>query len=405
VLVLQGLSLCRLCQKRLGVKLDGIDLEDSCSVCAGAMTLVKPLSEDIVEELKKYDYNTFLVGASVPHTILDNDDELRSRFKIKGRDSIKSQITKMLSEKVKAQTGKTVNYSKPDLTVLASIGDRQVSINLRSLWLAGKYVKLTRGLPQRSSVCGVCSGLGCAECGYRGRSLESVQGKITDFLTSTFEAESCNFVWLGSEDENSLVKSPGRPFYVEVVKPRKRFAMTEKLGAAKVNSRKGRGSTFLRTKEIQVKDLQLLEKRVTDVPMFEITAVVHLKKKPEAPSLDPSRMEAIESHFAKARASVRLSRKFRTVQKEIYSIRCKLDENGETLQLEITCDGGIPLKKLVSGQDDTVAPNLGEYLASYEIDREQPFDIVKVKIKDGTLSPSRTASTTAAALNVPDYDE
>jgi tRNA pseudouridine synthase 10 len=405
MVVLQGLSLCRLCQKRLGVKLDEIDLEDSCYVCAGAMTLVKPLSEDIVEELKKYDYNTFLVGASVPHTILDNDDELRSRFKIKGRDSIKSQITKMLSQKVKTQTGKTVNYSKPDLTILASIGDRQISINLRSLWLAGKYVKLKRGLPQRSSVCGICNGLGCAECGYRGRSLESIQGKITDFLTSTFEAESCNFVWLGSEDENSLVKSPGRPFFVEAVKPRKRFAMMEKLGAANTNSPKGRRTPFFRTKEIQVRDLQLLEKRITDVPLFEITAVVHLKKKPEAPFLDPSQKEAVESNFMKARASVRLSRKFRTVQKEIYWIRCKLGENGETLQLEINCDGGIPLKKLVSGQDDTVTPNLGQYLHSYEIDREQPFDIVKVRIKDGTLPPSRTASTTAAALNVPDYDE
>ena len=141
--------------------------EDSCYVCAGAMTLVKPLSDDIVVELKKYDYDTFLVGASVPHTILDNDDELRSRFKIKGRDSIKSQITKMLSQKVKTQTGKTVNYSKPDLTILASMGDRQISINLRSIWLAGKYVKLKRGLPQRSSACGICNGLGCAECGYR----------------------------------------------------------------------------------------------------------------------------------------------------------------------------------------------------------------------------------------------
>ena len=104
---------------------------------------------------------------------------------------------------------------------------------------------------------------------------------------------------------------------MEVVKPRKRFAMMEKLGAANLNSPKGRRTAFLRTKEIQVRDLQLLDKKVTDVPLFEITAEIHLKKKPEAPSLDASQMEAIDSNFSKARASVRLSRKFRTVQKEI----------------------------------------------------------------------------------------
>jgi len=138
--------------------------------------------------------------------------------------------------------------------------------------------------------------------------------------------------------------------------------------------------------------------------MFEITAKVHLKKKPEVQPLNPSQVETIESKFAKMRASVRLSRKFRTVQKEIHWIHCKLLEKGETLELEINCDGGVPLKKLVSGQDNTVTPNLGELLASYEVDREQPFDILKVKIKDGAGTRA-TSMMPTAALNVPDYDE
>ena len=345
------------------------------------MASVKSIADQVVKTLENYDYETFLVGASVPHTILDNDDELRSRFKIKGRDGLKSQITKMLSQKVKLQTAKLVNYSKPDLTVLVSIVDRQISVNVRSLWLSGKYVKLKRGLPQRSSTCEVCNGLGCAECGYRGSSLESVQTQITNFLVSTFEAESCNFVWLGSEDENSLVKPPGRTFYVEVVRPKKRFAMKDGL-----KSTPKRNPIFFRSPEIQIRDLVLLDRRVTEVPTFEIQAKVYLKRKPEAAALNLDKIKALRSNFTAKTVSVRLSRKFRTVQKEIHWIHAKLQEDG-SLELKISCDGGIPLKKLISGQDDSVLPNLGQYLTSYEIDRAQPFDVMEVKIREANALP------------------
>ena len=367
------------------------------------MSSVRPLSAEIMEKLREYDYETFLIGASVPHTILDKDDELRSRFKIKGRDSMKSQITKMLSQKVALQTGKSVNYSKPDLTILVSMSDQEITISLRSVWLSGKYVKLKRGLPQRSSICGICNGLGCAECSYRGRSLDSVQGRITDFLTKAFEAESCNFVWLGSEDENSLVKAPGRPFYVEVVKPKKRFAMKDKLGNS--SRSKHRKTIIFRSKEIQVRELELLERRITDVPQFEITAKIFLRKKSGAPALDPVTMETVETNFEDINAAVRLSRKFRTVQKEIHSIRCHPIDNGERLELKIDCDGGIPLKKLVSGQDDTVTPNLRHYFDSYEIDREEPFDVLSVRIKDPLLVFPRTGNATKDTHNAPEYDE
>ncbi len=363
------------------------------------MTSVRPLSEEIVKNLNDYDYQTFLIGASVPHTILDNDDELRSRFKIKGRDSVKSQITKMLSQAVKLETGKEINYSKPDLTVLASLTDKQISVNVRSLWLSGKYVKLKRGLPQRSLTCEICNGLGCAGCGYRGSSPDSIQARITNFLASTFGGETCNFVWMGSEDENSLVRTPGRPFYVEVVKPRKRFAMKDRLAQKKTKV------PFFRSKEILIRDLELLDKKVTEIPTFEIQAKVFLRKKPESPPLETGQIRAMESKFTKAGVSVRLSRKFRTVQKEIHWIRVKAKDAGESVEVKVSCDGGVPLKKLISGQDDTVSPNLGQYLGSYEIDRARPFDVLRVTIKAGSGVNSKDVSGRVSALAVPELEE
>ena len=61
---------------------------------------------------------------------------------------------------------------------------------------------------------------------------------ITDFLTKSFNAEGCNFVWLGSEDENSLVSGSGRPFFVEIVTPKKRSGVNSKLLSSKGKSKK-----------------------------------------------------------------------------------------------------------------------------------------------------------------------
>jgi tRNA pseudouridine synthase 10 len=345
------------------------------------MTNLESIAEEIAQRLEQYDFDTFLVGSSVPHVILDREDEFRSKFKIKGRDSIKSQISKILSEIVVEETGKAINYAKPDVTVLVSMGEREISISARSVWLTGRYLKLTRGLSQRSSVCNVCNGLGCAQCDYNGKSLNSVQAKITEFLTKTFSAESCNFVWLGSEDEKSLVLGTGRPFYVEIIEPRKRPLLTDNIGAKGRKTRKIRNQ--YRSKDIQIKDLRKLDRRITDIPQFEITARVNLRKRSDdAEPLSASQADAIEKNFHRAQVNVRLSRKFRTVQKEITNISCRPNKNGDLIELMVECDGGIPLKKLITGQDETVRPNLSQFLSSYEIDPERPFDIEDVRVKE-----------------------
>ena len=127
----QGIVLCKFCQQRDGLRYEAAVDPGSCYVCEGMMTGLKSLADEILIKLKEFEFESFLVGASVPQSILDREDELRSRLKIKGRDGIKSQITKVLSKRVKQHTGKSVNYSRPDVTILASMVDRQITVNPR----------------------------------------------------------------------------------------------------------------------------------------------------------------------------------------------------------------------------------------------------------------------------------
>jgi tRNA pseudouridine synthase 10 len=62
----------------------------------------------IMETLRNnYDFNTFLIGATLPSNFLEREDEIRARMKIRGRESIKSQLTRILRNcSVKSQKRK-----------------------------------------------------------------------------------------------------------------------------------------------------------------------------------------------------------------------------------------------------------------------------------------------------------
>ncbi|MDG6906871.1 MAG: hypothetical protein JRN20_13910 [Nitrososphaerota archaeon] len=365
------ISLCRHCLEREGIKGTA---SKNCDLCGGILAELPKRTSEIAEKLSKYEYETFLIGASIPQTVLDREDELRSRLKIKGKESVKSQITRMLTRNISKTTGKRSDYSRPDLAVLLSLADGYVQINPRSIWLSARYTKSSRGIPQRSSDCRQCNGLGCAACNYSGRSGKNIQSVATAFFCKKFGAESCNFVWLGSEDENSLVEGSGRPFFAEVLRPKIRLTGSDRS--------KFRTRLAFKSKDIKLTGIYPLEKRITEVPQFNVTCVVHLvKNETDSPQILSS--EEIERNFSQAIVTIRLSRKYRMVQRMIHSIIVKPLNGGAKVDLIIKCEGGVPIKKLITNEDGSVEPNLSTLLAHYTIDQERPFDVLDVSVRKG----------------------
>ena len=369
------ISLCEYCLRREGIK---ASIKSGCDLCGGLLQDLDLVAARIVDKLKEFEYNTFLIGATVAPTLLDHEDELRSRFKIRGKESLKSEITRLLTERISKSTGKRPDYAKPDVTVLIITSDQSISIVPRSIWLSARYTKSTRGIPQRASSCKTCSGLGCAECGYRGMSGSSIQSIVSDFLCKQFNAESCNFIWLGSEDENSLVEGSGRPFYVEVVRPKRRFE-----GKNPSHMRR----LFFKSKDMKVFGVQRIKNRISDIPQFEVRCKVYLMN---GSSHQETKLNGydIERNFSNLVVNVRLSRKYRIVRRLIRSIKIELESN-DRAEILIDCDGGIPIKKLVNGQDNTVEPNLSKLIIPFRLDEEKPFDILGVKLKDTQMNVGR----------------
>ena len=383
-LLLKSSALCKFCLTRQGVSpkyyVKGSSVHPpDCEICGGLLSRLPSISRAVTKELRGYEFASFLVGTTISQRILDKEDEIRSKFKIKGREGIKAQITKSISNHVSQYTRKKIDYNRPELTLLVTLPDGSVSLNPRSIWLFLKYLKTKRGLAQRSTLCSVCNGVGCANCNYKGIANSSIQNQVTVFLCKKFKAENCNFIWIGSEDENSLVSGNGRPFYVEILRPKLR----------KVSRNFFRKMTNLDGVGIIPQAFIATKPRTST--QFMMKCLVYLMQKPEEGQEANFHLskEDIESKFRERSVQVKLSRKFRIVTRIVHSVEVKKVDDHHPYVLDIDCDGGIPIRKLVSGQDQIVSPNLSSFIHGLEVDPEMPFDILDISFSTAeTLAPN-----------------
>ena len=172
----------------------------------------------VVRQIRRYEFKTFSVGMIIPSEVQEREDQLRSDLQIRGMETIKSQTAREITDFVRKKTSRKVDRMHPELTVLVDLDRDEVSATAKSVFVYGRYTK-PKGVSQRREFCEKCSGRGCGEChgGYADiPSMEEVLGRR---FTKIFRSSRAKFTWIGSEDTDSVVYPPGRPFIVEVKDP------------------------------------------------------------------------------------------------------------------------------------------------------------------------------------------
>jgi tRNA U54 and U55 pseudouridine synthase Pus10 len=163
------------------------------------------------------------------------------------------------------------------------------------------------------------------------------------------------FTWLGSEDAESEVHRPGRPVVIELKSPKKRVP-PRKLWMAT-----GRG-------RIELSRLKALAGKPTRLPNFVFMTRTVMKPEKRVVSQDLSKLS---KQMKMARVQFQTS-KGKLVYKMVHSIRIRAV--GDRIVAEIKIDGGLPVKKLVSGE--SVSPSISELLKTPLVCEK--FDIVRV---------------------------
>ena len=319
-------SLCKRCMEREGITTE----EGSCYICNGLMDRLDEIFSLIKHAIKDYEFETLLIGATLPPEILEREDEVRSRLKIRGRRSIKNEITSTLGKMLNAK----VSFRDPDLSIYIDLRANFVSVKARSIYLFGRYKKERRGIEQRSTRCNDCNGIGCHACNFKGSIDISIEGIIAEHLTKLYASDDVKFSWIGGEDEDSLVLNKGRPFFVKIINPRKR-SINYKDIKIKAN---GIDAWFIK----QV--TKFPDKRIRFRNRFKILAIAD---KP---------VDTLDLNID----HVSVKSKNKNVNKMIYDFAIKaLDD--KSLEIDLIAESGLPVKRFVEGGVD---PNISELLGS-----------------------------------------
>jgi len=328
-----------------------------CHICKNVFDAIHFYLEKMQDASSQYQYKTFLVGAKLKPSVLDRDDQIRSQFKLKGIDGIKTSITRELAKQFSRKTKKKQNQLGPDLTITVDFKTESCETHSKSMYLSGRYTKSTRDIAQKQKPCQNCLGKGCVTCQRHGMTeFDSVEGMICKYVFDKFGAVQAKITWIGGEDTTSLVLGKGRPFFAKLLNPKKRVLKIPKT---------------ITSDKIKIHNL----KQISKIPAGPIPflSVVKLHITTENP-ITPENIAKLDELNNNTIAIYEKSGK--RSEKKIYHIKyAVVSQNSFTLEMKL--DGGVPLKHFVFG--DNIFPNVSD-LISNKCKLEQ-FDFDEIQIR------------------------
>jgi tRNA pseudouridine synthase 10 len=325
-----------------------------------------------------YQFDTFLIGATLPANLFEKEDQIRARFKIRGRENIKSQLIRDLRKKFSEVTKKRIDILHPDLTINLQFQKNtslEINTKMRPLIMLGRYIKKNRGIPQRSGgehnsgneVCIQSKPYHIVSQTPRQasviRTLEdaSIQSIISKEILRITKGEALKFSWIGSEDENSLVLGSGRPFFVQIRNPKTIHLNLKTLRFQEYGLFVNIEEFFERLPEQPV---QFIAKtRIVIQASRQIGKEGGLKIKSLANSI-----VVFQNQKNKSRSSA----------KRIYSIDI-VKINNKIFELDVIADGGLAIKQFVEGRE-YISPNISA-VANLQC-KCLLFDILDIRIKE-----------------------
>ncbi|MGQ9469385.1 MAG: tRNA pseudouridine(54/55) synthase Pus10 [Nitrososphaerales archaeon] len=314
----------------------------SCFICQDIMQSLKDTSAKILERLKNYEFEDFLIGVKLSKDVIEREDDLRAKFKLRGGEAIKSEIKKEIGKMVASKTDKRVKFRNPDMTILLNFISGEIDLNPKPLFVYGRYLKMIRGLPQKRRKCRNCGGKGCYVCEYTGFSKEeSVEQILAQRLIEKFDAKGAKFTWIGGESVESLVLGNGRPFYAEIIEPKLRHIDESKM----IKKENG----------VILKELMVIDEKPKKSPTFIVTVSAHVKFDEE---VNEEKLNTLREKLQNSEVKIK-SLKKKSLVKKIYDFNVERMNKREA-KIIFKCDGGLNIKRFISGSNSDVRKDLLE---------------------------------------------
>ena len=311
-----------------------------CYICKNLLDNLAPYLKLMLESTSKYGFSSFVVGTILKPSIIDRDDFIRSKFRLRGIDSVKTDITHELSKQFARKTKKNLEFLDPEVTFTVNFKEKTCQLRSKQISLQGRYNKIKRGFSQKQKSCENCLGKGCRTCDFHGLTdYDSVEGKISKFLFSKFGGTIAKFTWIGGEDKSSLVLGSGRPFFVRIKNPIKQ---------------KDRLPKIFKTNSVIIHNCKIIPK----VPKKPLTfrSIIEIKVITEE-EIQSSSLKKLKKHLASP--IVIYGNSGKRSEKKIFNVQYQKNSKNK-FTLVVKAEGGFPVKRFVIGDD--VVPGVSQII-------------------------------------------
>jgi tRNA pseudouridine synthase 10 len=298
---------------------------------------IQKLYSIILKNLKKYEFNSFLIGFNKHY----------------GEDG---KILKMeIGSKLEEELDKKVDFVHPDIVIVINLKTGKVSFDIKSTYIYGRYNKYQRNLAQTKW--------------NKKQKINSIEEIIGIPFIKYLKGTGATLHGCGREDIDVLMLGNGRPFVLEIKNPKKRFSdlkkITERIN--KKNNNKVKISSIKYTNIENIKKIK--EAKANKTYIARISSKKAFSKEEVEKAL-----KGLNKKIIKQRTPFRVSRRRADLIRERKVLDISLlNFNPIFFELKIKTEGGTYIKELISGDKGRTTPSLNELLGG----TEDPLVVIK----------------------------
>ncbi|HDI02143.1 MAG TPA: tRNA pseudouridine(54/55) synthase Pus10, partial [Ignisphaera sp.] len=323
--------------------------EERCYICGNSLEyMIEKYSRSVADLILQEGLSSFLIGILPSKDMVSREKEVAKELKLKFWESVKNELKREIGKRVRDLTNINPNFEDPDATIIIDMDRNTVRIEIPSLLFFGTYWKLGRRISQVPWI----KSDGTKKYPL---SIEEILQKAAELVN----AERAIFHAAGREDVDVRMLGSGRPFVLELYKPKKR-SIDMKLLEQAVNNL---------TPWIKISlDMRVHREFIAKIKSsatrgYKIYRALVATRNP----IDSEDLKNLEEFF-KNRVIEQWT-PLRVIKRRKNILRRRRVLEVKTLQLDsnifealIKCEGGLYVKELISGDLGRTTPSFSEVL-------------------------------------------
>ena len=348
---------------------------DCCPFCEDLFLDLDLISTRIAKAIEGIECSKIQLGIHFAKDQVAAEEVLRTSIAATGSRPLKSTLSDSIQVAVADKVpGIQWVKERPEVMILLDTLTLGVNVDIRALFMYGRYRKLERGIPQTRWPCRACRGRdgGCESCNWTGQQYpDSIQSLVCEILVKRTEAKSDAFHGMGREDIDVQCIGNGRPFVAELKSPLRRTVDFDKLMKEINKAAKGKIEVTGLRNSNRAEVARIKETKAEKSYTIRFTCNHGLE-----PDEIKTRIQSLSGQVLEQQTPQRVAhrRADKIRKRKVVSIDNVHVEDNE-IEFDVRCESGTYVKELVHSDEGRTNPSVAAVL-------EADCEVIWLDVKD-----------------------